>query len=409
MASPVGALAGKVRCLGCVGAFLPNHVPLATLWARDLSVMATYRSPFTPLLLCVPLGLVLAHQGHGINPLVVFVVNGLAIVPLAGLISSSVEELTDHLGDQWGGCLNATFGNLVELVIAYSALTGGLYEVVLDGLVGGLVTNLLLVLGLAAVVGGLRHRRVQISSNAALLNSNLLLAVVMVAFVPSALNQVGMFRSSTHQTGYSQLVALALLVFYCLSYVYQFLTHGDLFRDGPRPFDLDQLEPAQQGAETSLHPPSKRRLIQAFGVLAITTLALVFSSGALVDGLSDSVTRFHLGSFFTGVFMLPLFGSAAEFVISLRAAHQNRMDLAVATTVGSSIQIVLFVLPVLILLGAAIGRPLSIFFSPEAMVTVVAAVFAVQWVTDDGSLDWFEGVFLMLIYILLFASTFFLL
>lgn len=368
------------------------------------------RSPFTPLLLFVPLGLVLAHQGNTVNPLIAFLANGLAIIPLANLISCSVEELSEHLGDQWGGCLNATFGNLVELVIAYSALTGGLYDVVLEGLVGGLVTNLLLVLGISTVVGGLRHSRMSISTSTALLNSKLLLAVMMVAFVPSALNHLGMFQSGDHHTNYSQLLAVALLIFYGLSYVYQFFTHGELFRELPKPFEKELLD-QDQGLERSPSqtPRSRNALIASLLVLLLTTIVLVFSSEALVDGLAASVERFHLNNFFTGVFLLPLFGSAAEFVIAMRSAQRNRMDLAVATTVGSSIQIVLFVLPLLVLIGAAIGRPLGIFFSPEAMIAVIASVFAVQWVTEDSSLDWFEGAFLVLIYIMLFASTFFLL
>lgn len=381
---------------------------------RDRSIaseaVAYLHSPFTPLLLFVPLGLVLAHQGSALNPLLAFLANGLAIIPLANLISNSVEQLSEQVGDQWGGCLNATFGNLVELVIAYSALTGGLYDVVLDGLVGGLVTNLLLVLGVSTVVGGLRYSRMTISTSTALLNSKLLLAVMMVSFVPSALNHLGMFRSAEHHSSYSQLLAIALLVFYGLSYVYQFFTHGELFRTMPRPFDHEALD-GESGPAADPHAKQSTRqtLIAALLVLLLTTIVLVFSSEALVDGLAASVQRFHLNNFFTGVFLLPLFGSAAEFVIAMRAAQRNRLELAVATTVGSSIQIVLFVLPLLVLLGAAIGRPLGIFFSPQAMVAVIASVFAVQWVTEDSTLDWFEGAFLVLIYVILFASTFFLL
>ena len=141
-----------------------------------------------------------------------------------------MEEGSEQLGEQWGGGRNATCGNLGELGFAGSALTGGLYEVVLDGLVGGLVTNLLLVLGLATIVGGMRHQRMTISTSTALLNAKLLMAVMMVAFVPSALNHLGMFRSAEHHTNYSQTMAVALLVFYALSYVYQFFTHGVLFR-----------------------------------------------------------------------------------------------------------------------------------------------------------------------------------
>jgi Ca2+:H+ antiporter len=375
----------------------------SSLWQQ----MAAYlRSPFTPLLLFVPLGLVLDHQGS-MNPLLVFLLNGLAIIPLANLISCSVEDVSEHLGDQWGGCLNATFGNLVELVIAYSALTGGLYEVVLDGLVGGLVTNLLLVLGVATVVGGVRHRRMQISASTALLNAKLLMAVMMVAFVPSALNHLGMFRSGSHHTGYSLLLALALLVFYGLSYVYQFFTHGELFREMPMPFEHDSPHSASAAPEDA--GEARQGLLAALLMLVLTTVVLVYSSQGLVDGLAASVRQFHLSNFFTGVFLLPLFGSAAEFVISLRSAQRNRMDLAVATTVGSSIQIVLFVLPLLVITGTLIGRPLGVFFSPQAMIAVIASVFAVQWVTEDSSLDWFEGAFLVLVYVLLFSSTYFLL
>jgi Ca2+:H+ antiporter len=374
-------------------------------------------SPFTPLLFFVPLGLVTAHQGSGaINPLIVFLLNGLGIIPLANLISSSVEEISEHLGDQWGGCLNATFGNLVELVVAYSALTGGLYDVVLDGLVGGLVTNLLLVLGMAAVVGGIRYRQMTFSANTSLLNAKLLLAVMLVAFVPSTLLHFGMFQSSQHHRDYSTLVSVFLLIFYGLSYIYQFFTHGKLFSNSSLPFATEELidredESSHSDIGQELNNKSSKRtsLLAALTVVLATTVILVFSSEALVDGLAATVQRFKLNNFFTGVFLLPLFGSAAEFVICLRAAKRNRMDLAVATTVGSSIQIVLFVLPLLVLIGSFTGHPLSIFFSPEAMVAVTASVFAVQWVTEDSSIDWFEGVFLLLVYVLLFMSSFFLL
>ena len=380
-------------------------------------VRSYLHSPFTPLLLFVPLGLVTAHQGSGaINPLIIFVLNGLGIIPLANLISSSVEEVSEHLGDQWGGCLNATFGNLVELVIAYSALTGGLYEVVLDGLVGGLVTNLLLVLGVSAVVGGMRFRQMTFSANTSLLNAKLLLAVMLVAFVPSTLLHFGMFHSSQHHRDYSTLVSVFLLVFYGLSYIYQFFTHGKLFNESSLPFASEELVNREENTvyssttkELKAKSSDKTALLAALTVLLATTIVLVFSSEALVDGLAESVQQFKLNHFFTGVFLLPLFGSAAEFVICLRAAQRNRMDLAVATTVGSSIQIVLFVLPLLVLIGSLIGHPLSIFFSPEAMVAVTASVFAVQWVTEDSTMDWFEGAFLILVYVLLFSSTFFLL
>ena len=358
------------------------------------------RTPLLPLLVFIPLGLVLDHQGQGINPLIVFLVNGIAIVPLAQIISQSVEQIAEHLGDNWGGILNSTLGNLVELVITFSALTGGLYEIVLDALVGGLVTNLLLVLGLAALFGGLKNRTLAFNANTALLNSKLLLAVVLVSFVPGILDHLNKFDSEQSHEQFSIIVSIALLIFYGLSFVYQFFTHRDVFINALPLVDVGELDQAKK---------RNTLLIGPILILSISTLALVFNSEALVDALSATAQRFNLSAFFTGVFLLPLFGSAAEFVVSLRAAQRNRMDLAVASTVGSSVQIILFVLPALVLVGAYIGKPLGIFFSPQAMVSVIVAVFSVEWVSSNGDLDWFEGTFLLMVYLLLLISSFYLL
>ena len=348
----------------------------------------------------MPLGLVLSHQGQGINPLTIFLVNGIAIVPLAQIISQSVEQIAEHLGDNWGGILNSTLGNLVELVIAFSALTNGLYEIVLDSMVGGLVTNLLLVLGLAALLGGLKNQTLPFKAKTALLNSKLLLAVVLVSFVPGMLDHLNQFDSKQSHEQYSIILSIALLVFYALSFVFQFSIPKDVISNDSLPNDI--VEPDQGKNHNTL-------LIGPILILSISTLALVFSSEALVDALSATAQRFNLSAFFTGVFLLPLFGSASEFVVSVRAAQRNRMDLAVASTVGSSVQIILFVLPVLVLFGAYIGKPLGIFFSPQAMVAVIVAVFSVEWVSSEGELDWFEGSFLLMVYLLLLISSFYLL
>ncbi|MDA1170402.1 MAG: calcium/proton exchanger [Cyanobacteria bacterium] len=358
------------------------------------------RTPLLPLLVFIPLGLVLDHQGQGINPLIIFLVNGIAIVPIAQIISQSVEQIAEHLGDNWGGILNSTLGNLVELVIAFSALTNGLYEIVLDSMVGGLVTNLLLVLGLAALFGGLKNQTLPFKVKTALLNSKLLLAVVLVSFVPGMLDHLNQFDSQQSHEQYSIILSIALLVFYALSFVFQFSIPKDVISNDSLPNDI--VEPDQGKNHNTL-------LIGPILILSISTLALVFSSEALVDALSATAQRFNLSAFFTGVFLLPLFGSASEFVVSVRAAQRNRMDLAVASTVGSSVQIILFVLPVLVLFGAYIGKPLGIFFSPQAMVAVIVAVFSVEWVSSEGELDWFEGSFLLMVYLLLLISSFYLL
>ena len=189
-------------------------------------------------------------------------------------------------------------------------------------------------------------------------------------------------------------------MFYALSFVFQFSIPKDVISNDSLPNDI--VEPDQSKNRNAL-------LIGPLLILSVSTLALVFSSEALVEGLTATAQKFNLSNFFTGVFLLPIFGSAAEFVVSLRAAQRNRMDLAVASTIGSSVQIILFVLPALVLVGAYIGKPLGIFFSPQAMVAVIVAVFSVEWVSSNGELDWFEGTFLLMVYLLLLVSTFYLL
>ncbi len=372
-----------------------NTMRSAETWLHEVEPLV--RSPLTPLLLFVPLGLVIAHAAPGTNPLLIFCLNGLAIVPLSNVISKAVEAICEHLGDQWGGCVNATAGNLVDMVIAIAALTGGLNDIVLDSLIGALITNLLLVLGISIVLGGLRHSSIKLRPQNTLLNSNLLLAVMLVVFVPSALHHGSMFKTPTHHFQFSVVMSFALLTFYLLSYAYQFFTHKSLFILRTNPLIEDSEHRSAPGLAPSLL------------VLLITTIALIFNSEALVQGLSAAAEQLKLSPFFTGVFLLPVFGSASEFYISIRAALQKRADLAIATTVGSSIQVMLFVLPALVIIGWLTGHQLMVFFSPEAMVCVIATVFCIKWVTEDNNFNWFEGIFLLLIYVLLVCSSFFLL
>ena len=255
-------------------------------------------------------------------------------------------------------------------------------------------------MGLAALLGGLKNQTLPFKVKTALLNSKLLLAVVLVSFVPGMLDHLNQFDSQQSHEQYSIILSIALLVFYALSFVFQFSIPKDVISNDSLPNDI--VEPDQGKNHNTL-------LIGPILILSISTLALVFSSEALVDALSATAQRFNLSAFFTGVFLLPLFGSASEFVVSVRAAQRNRMDLAVASTVGSSVQIILFVLPVLVLFGAYIGKPLGIFFSPQAMVAVIVAVFSVEWVSSEGELDWFEGSFLLMVYLLLLISSFYLL
>jgi Ca2+:H+ antiporter len=327
-----------------------------------------------------------------------FVVCGLGLVPLARMIAEMVEALADRLGDRIGGLVSVALGNLVELVVSFTALASGLYELVVISIAGAVITNCLLILGISTCLSARNTARIRIHPHSTVLQSQQLLVSTIFLAVPSIffvrLHQA-MSDGSDRFDGfaiYSTVVAGLVLVFYLLSFVYQLGTGRNLF--------------VRQQSEQVLPPTGEDRpLAVLIGALLLVSLLLVGVSEHLVESLELLVDGAHLNPLFVGLFLLPLFGSFSEGLIAVKAALSNRMDLAMTSTVESSVQLLLFVLPLLVLCGIPMGRYLHMAIPGDALFCLGATVLAVHWITENRQLSWYEGSLLLTLYAVMASGS----
>jgi Ca2+:H+ antiporter len=327
-----------------------------------------------------------------------FVVCGLGLVPLARMIAEMVEALADRLGDRIGGLVSVALGNLVELVVSFTALASGLYELVVISIAGAVITNCLLILGISTCLSARNTARIRIHPHSTVLQSQQLLVSTIFLAVPSIffvrLHQA-MSDGSDRFDGfaiYSTVVAGLVLVFYLLSFVYQLGTGRNLF--------------VRQQSEQVLPPTGEERpLVVLIGALLLVSLLLVGVSEHLVESLELLVDGAHLNPLFVGLFLLPLFGSFSEGLIAVKAALSNRMDLAMTSTVESSVQLLLFVLPLLVLCGIPMGRYLHMAIPGDALFCLGATVLAVHWITENRQLSWYEGSLLLTLYAVMASGS----
>ena len=321
----------------------------------------------------------------------IFVVSALAILGLAWVVGLSTERLGSLTGPRVGGILNATFGNIAELIIAFFALQAGLIQVVKASLTGSIIGNLLLVLGASILVGGLRHGTQTFSQRIAASNASLLVLAVIGLFVPAV------FAFSTGPPGQgtvteeSVLVAGALIAGYVLSLVYQF-TNPDETLGG-------------HGEATGHGGPAWTGRVAVI-VLIVAAALLAVLSEILVDSIESFIDSFHLSAFFVGVVLVPTIGNLAEHLVAVQLAAKDKMEFAMAVSYGSSLQVALFVAPILVILGALLGRPMDLVFTPLEVAAVAAAVGISALIALDGESNWLEGALLTLVYIILAISFF---
>lgn len=325
-------------------------------------------------------------------PILIFGAAALAIIPLASLLGDATEELAAHTGPALGGFLNATLGNATELIIAVLALWSGHTEVVKASITGSIIGNLLLVFGLAVLLGGMGREKQSFSRVAVGTNTSMLFLAV-VALVMPALFDLSVF-GNLQQTGatierLSFWTALVLLASYAASLVFTFRTHRSLF-----------------GGETHENPSIRRST--AIGILIVATILIALASEILV-GQIEAVTRV-LGwtELFVGLIVVATVGNAAEHSTAVMMARKNKMDLALSIAVGSSTQIALFVAPLLVLLSQMRPEPMSLVFHPLEIASVIFSVGVVTLVSMDGETNWFEGVQLLGVYIILGVFFYFL-
>ena len=365
---------------------------------------------FSSLLIFVPVSIA-AHALHW-GDLVVFVTAALAIVPLAGWMGTATEEIAVVLGPSWGGLLNATFGNATELIIAIVALNKGLIEVVKASLAGSIIGNLLLVMGLAMFLGGLKYKEQTFQPVIARVNGSSMNLAVIAILLPAAVNRVSGSLASPAMQKLSYAVAIVLILVYGLTLLFSMKTHAYLYEVGVAELDgaaEGSLSDAETLAASNLaddNPTDRPNLWLWVGVLLAATVLVAIESELLVDTLEAASEGLGLSAFFTGVILLPVVGNAAEHATAVTVAMKDKMDLSISVAVGSSLQIALFVVPVLVLIGWAIGQPMDLNFNVLELLSVFVAVAITNSISADGRSNWLEGVLLMAAYIIL-ALTFY--
>jgi Ca2+:H+ antiporter len=343
------------------------------------------------LLLFVPIAIgleFLAPERH----LLVFVTSSLAILPLAGLMGRATEQLAERMGEGVGGLLNATFGNAAELIIALAALRAGLHDVVKASIVGSIVGNILLVLGAAMLAGGV-GRSEQHFNPAGARSQATMLTLAAIALVLPAAFQVAVGPTAEGLAKLSVSISIALLLVYVLYLVFALVTHSVLFAGTHAP------------EEGKAHASVSRAAI----VLAGATAAIAWVSEILVGAIVPTAHEFGLSNVFVGVFVVAVLGNAAEHATAITAAMKDRMDLSLSIAIGSSIQVALFVAPVLVLASLFLGpASMDLAFPAGLVLIVLLSVLITSQVAGDGRSDWLKGTQLLVVYLVLGLTFFFL-
>lgn len=349
------------------------------------------------LLLFVPVAFVLEYLEVG--PTWVFLASALAIVPLAGWLGTATEELAGHFGSSVGGLLNATFGNATELIIAFFALRAGQSDVVKATIIGSIISNILLVLGFAALLGGWRYPQMTFNEHNIKVVSSMLV-IAMIGFIVPAIfdfNERVRFGLSANQSDtmdarLSLGVAIVLLALYVGNIVFSFVTHKDLLSS-------DQDE---EDEKTTWSIP------RAIGILLFVTVLIAFMSEYLVGALEGFTSEIGLSTNFVGLIIIPIVGNAAEHASAVTFALKNKMDLAISIALGSALQIALLVAPLLIVLSWLIGKPTDLVLrGPLELTALIGSVFIGNSVARDGETHWYEGLMLIGVYIILGLAFFF--
>lgn len=339
------------------------------------------------LLIFIPISLI-AEFMH-LPQTMIFIFSALAIIPLAGVMGESTEAISHYAGNRIGGFLNATFGNATELIIAFFAMKAGLFDVVKASIAGSVIGNILLVLGLSMFVGGLKYKTQKFSQKVINVTASMLLFAVIGLTIPAIFTHtVAQDLLTTRYEGLSVVVAVIMFLIYILSLVFSFFTHKDLY-----------------AVETSEEAAPKWSLKKAVAILVISTVFIGIESEIFVGTVEPMTKAMGLSEFFVGIILVPIIGNAAEHSTAVLMAFKNKMNVAIEIALGSSLQIILFVTPLLIFLSLMFS-PMSIVFNAFELVALIFSVLIAIRVASDGESNWLEGVQLIAAYIILAASFF---
>jgi Ca2+:H+ antiporter len=339
------------------------------------------------LLILVPVSIGLRVTGA--LELVVFLTAAGAIIPLAGVIGRATEEMALHAGGRVGGLLNATFGNVTELIIAVFLILDDQLDVVKASLTGSILGNLLLVLGLSFLVGGLRHPEQTYSAQSAGVHSSSLMLAVIGLLMPALFVLTTGRHDVVEREVVSGGVAVVLMVLYGLALLFTMRTHEHLFRT-----PAEDEEP---------NWTVRRAVLTLVGA----TLLVALESELLVAAMEPALADLGLSKFFVGLILVPIIGNAAEHSSAVLFAARDKMEVALEIAIGSSVQVALFVAPVLVFLSLAVNHPMDFVFTTFEVAAVGLATLIVSVISLDGRSNWLEGAQLIGAYVIMAVSFFF--
>ncbi|MCL4561117.1 MAG: calcium/proton exchanger [Chloroflexi bacterium] len=342
------------------------------------------KNPLAVLLLALPLAL--AAELANLPPIWVFIFSAVGVIPMAGYIGEATEVLATIAGPRVGGLLNATLGNAAELIITLVAIRAGLLDLVKASITGSIIGNLLLVMGFSMVVGGLKHG-LQTFDRRHVGNNTTLLAISALALaIPSIFSQSDTGEINPTVEALSLGVALVMIVLYATGMYYSLRIARSPITYSPVP--NNQVKPAWSLKTTVI-------------VLAIATAAVVWLSELLVGAIEPVVADLGVSEFFLGIILVPIVGNAAEHLVAVQVAYRNHMELSVEIAISSSLQIALFVAPVLVFVSLGLGHPLTLVFNVFELIALGAAVLIAALVSADGESNWLEGAALLAVYLIL--------
>ncbi len=333
----------------------------------------------------------------------IFATSALAIVPLAGFMGAATEELSKQLGAGISGLLNATFGNATELIICIVAVRNGEIDVVKASLIGSIIGNVLLVLGLSVFLGGIRHKIQRFNKDAAQSHSAMLGVAVISLIVPAMFVRTAMQHGNLPTNSIEHLslgVAGVLMVLYFGSLIFSLYTHEQLFRnpedvDGDGVHDTEAQEKPRWSAKVSTM------------ILLASAIVVAFESEMLVSAINPVVAQWHVNKLFLGIILIPIIGNAAEHSTAVMMALRNKMDVSLNIAISSSTQIAMFVAPLIIFVSPLLGHPVSVLFDTFELVAVTVATAIAVLISMDGKSHWLEGAQLLATYIILALAYYF--
>ncbi|WP_426447287.1 calcium/proton exchanger [Paenibacillus sp. S-38] len=320
------------------------------------------------------------------NPTVQFFISAIAVIFVAGFLGKATESVAHYAGERLGGFLNATFGNAAELIIAIFLVKNGAFEVVKASITGSIIGNMLLVLGLSVLLGGLKFKEQTFNVKLAGHNASLMLLAVIALFVPASFTKS---LTTLENQELSVVVSGILIVAYLLWLYFSMVTHKNELAD----------EVVEHG-----EPAWSKGMSVVFLILA--TVMVAFESEWLVSTLEQFSHQFGLSELFVGAFLIAIVGNAAEHSAAVIMARKNKMGAAIEIAIGSSLQIALFVAPLLVLLSLFFGNPMDLVFSTYELVAIGVAAFIASSISRDGNTNWYEGVLLLVVYLIIGIAFF---